>query len=96
MFGTTVIGGLVTAFYRLNLKLPDAISQEQARLALETLAGAHVVAHLLTGIEGQTLVDAAASSFINAIDMTSWLVTGLTGIVVIIAWTLLKNAKKPR
>ncbi|OTA21769.1 hypothetical protein Xbed_00015 [Xenorhabdus beddingii] len=93
VLGTTVIGGSVTAFYRLNLKLPDEISQEQARLAVETLAGAHSVAHSLTSIEGQILVDAAAVSFTNAINITSWLTTGLTGIIAVIVWSLLRRSR---
>ncbi|MBD2812235.1 MFS transporter [Xenorhabdus sp. Vera] len=93
VLGTTIIGGLVTAFYQINLKLPDNISQDQARLALETLAGAYAVADSLISIEGQSLADAAAHSFTNAIHMTSWLTAGLTGVVVLISWYLFRKAK---
>ncbi|MDC9596661.1 MFS transporter [Xenorhabdus anantnagensis] len=94
VFGTTIIGGLLTAFYQLNLKLPDEISQEQARLALETLAGTYAVADSLTGIEKQLLVDAAKYSFTNAIYMTSWLTAVLTGIVALVAWHLIRKSEK--
>ncbi|MDC9588137.1 hypothetical protein PSI23_02115 [Xenorhabdus sp. XENO-10] len=66
----------------------------QARLALETLAGAYAVADSLLGIERQLLVDAAKYSFTNAIYMTSWLTAILTGIVALVAWHLIRKSEK--
>lgn len=40
VLGTTVLGGLVTAYYRGTLHLPDFLSPMQMQLASETLAGA--------------------------------------------------------
>ncbi|PHM46375.1 multidrug efflux protein QacB [Xenorhabdus mauleonii] len=91
VLGTTIIGGLVTVFYRLHLKLPDDIPQEQGRLALETLAGAYEVAGSLTNAGGHQLMNAAAYSFTNSIHITGWSITGLTGIIVLIVWYLLKK-----
>ncbi|MDX7986544.1 MFS transporter [Xenorhabdus sp. 12] len=91
VLGTTIVGGLVTVFYRLNLKLPDDIPQEQGKLALETLAGAYEVAGSLTSSGGHQLMNSAALSFTDAIHITSWAMTGLTGIVVFIVWYLLKQ-----
>ncbi|MDE9541036.1 MFS transporter [Xenorhabdus bovienii] len=93
VLGTTVLGGLITAFYRLTLTLPDGVSLEQTGLALETLAGAYVVADSLTGSQGRQLIDSASHSFTNAINITSWLTVVLTGIVVFISWYLLKAQK---
>ncbi|WP_319926404.1 hypothetical protein [Xenorhabdus littoralis] len=83
----------MTAFYRLNLALPSDIPQEQARLALETLAGAYEVAGSLMNSGSQQLMNAAAYSFTNAIHITSWLITGLTGIAVLVTWYLLRKAE---
>ncbi|WP_340614597.1 MFS transporter [Xenorhabdus thailandensis] len=94
VFGTTIIGGLLTAFYRLNLKLPDAISQDQTKLALETLAGAYTVADSLADTARQRLVNSAEFSFTHAIHMTSWSTAILTGIVVLITWYLLRKPEK--
>ncbi|CDG95967.1 MFS transporter [Xenorhabdus bovienii] len=91
VFGTTILGGLVTAFYRLNLQLPKSISQEQAGLALETLAGAYVIAASLIETEGRQLMDAAAHSFTSAIHITSWLTVVLAGCVVLMASYLLRK-----
>ncbi|MDC9580035.1 MFS transporter [Xenorhabdus sp. PR6a] len=93
VLGTTILGGLITAFYRLNLTLPDGVSLEQTGLALETLAGAYVVADSLTESQGRQLIESASYSFTNAINTTSWLTSVLTIIVVFISWNLLKTSK---
>jgi DHA2 family multidrug resistance protein-like MFS transporter len=93
VLGTTILGGLITAFYRLTLILPDGISLEQTGLALETLAGAYVVADSLAGNQGRQLMDSASYSFANAVNITSWLTVVLTGLVVFISWYLLKAQK---
>ncbi|TNH41683.1 MFS transporter [Photorhabdus luminescens] len=94
VLGTTILGGLVTAFYRITLQLPNEVSQEQAGLALETLAGAYVVANSLAESEGQKLMAAASESFTSAIHMMSWMTAALTAGVVLLAWRLLKAPQK--
>ncbi len=95
VLGTTILGGLITAFYRLTLTLPDSISLAQKGLALETLAGSYLVAGSLSGSQSRQLIDSAAYSFTNAIHITSWLTVVLTAVVVFISWYLL-NAQKTK
>lgn len=47
VLGTAILGGIITAFYRGALVLPEGLPAEVARAAQETLAGAYTAAHEL-------------------------------------------------
>ncbi|MFD5225263.1 MFS transporter [Microbacterium sp. NPDC058342] len=71
VLGTAILGGLITAFYRGALVLPDGVPAETAAVARETLAGAYAAAHDLTGVLGDRLWEAAVAAFEAGVTVTS-------------------------
>lgn len=89
VLGTAVLGGIITAFYRGALVIPDGVPAEAAHAARETLAGAYTAAEQLPGGLGTALWDAAASAFESGVTVTSLIGAGLVvGAGVIAAVTL--------
>ncbi|WP_230381113.1 MFS transporter [Pseudomonas guariconensis] len=89
VLGTTVLGGLITAYYRGVLHLPAFLTPVQERLASETLAGAHTVAAVLTGDQASELMTIAGSAFEGGIGLMSWVTFALAAIAIVIArWSL--------
>ncbi|MCR2809318.1 MULTISPECIES: MFS transporter [unclassified Microbacterium] len=85
VLGTTIIGGLLAAFYRANLVLPDALPGAAADAARETLAGAVAASHELDATLGQALRDAAASAFDAGVGVTALIGAGLIVVAAVIA-----------
>ncbi|KJQ53026.1 MFS transporter [Microbacterium sp. SA39] len=80
VLGTAVLGGIITAFYRGALALPDGLPAEAAQSARETLAGAYTAADELPAKLGDALWDAAASAFGSGV-----MITSLIGAVLVVA-----------
>lgn len=77
VLGTAVLGGIITAFYRGALVLPEGLPAEAAAAARETLAGAYTAAAKLPAQLGGALWDAAATAFGSGIMVTSLIGAGL-------------------
>ncbi|WP_223569969.1 MULTISPECIES: MFS transporter [Pseudomonas] len=93
VLGTTVIGGLVTAYYRGALQLPGFLSEVQMMLASETLSGAHHVAADLSGDQARELMMQAGRAFEGGISLVSWVTFGLALMAILIAWRTLRTPK---
>lgn len=89
VLGTTIIGGLLAAFYRTNLVLPDGLPGDAASAAQETLAGAVAASHGLDETLGQALRDAAAHAFDAGVGVTALIGAGLIVVAAVIAATTL-------
>ncbi|KJL19564.1 MFS transporter [Microbacterium azadirachtae] len=89
VLGTTILGGIITAFYRNSLVVPDGVPEAVAARATETLAGAFSAAAQLPDALGAALRQAAAEAFGTGVMVTS-LIGGLLVIcaAVIAALTL--------
>lgn len=84
VLGTTILGGIITAFYRSSLVVPDGVPAALADRAQETLAGAFSVAEQLPAALGQALQQAAADAFGTGVMVTSL----IGGALVICAATI--------
>jgi DHA2 family multidrug resistance protein-like MFS transporter len=93
VLGTTVLGGLVTAYYRGVLRLPDFLSEAQSTLASETLSGAHHVAAGLSGDQARELMAQAGKAFEGGVVLVSWVAFGLALTAIFIAWRTLGISK---
>ena len=71
VLGTTIMGGILAAFYRANLVLPAGLPDAAADAARETLAGAVAASHGLEEPLGQALRDAAAHAFDAGVGVTA-------------------------
>ncbi len=94
VLGTTIIGGLLAAFYRANLVLPSGLPGAAADAARETLAGAVAVSHGLDDVLGQALRDAAAHAFDAGVVVTSLIGAALIVVAAVIAATTLGGRTK--
>lgn len=92
VFGTAVLGGLITAFYRGVLAVPDGIPADAANAANETLAGAYTAAERLPAPQGDALWEAAAAAFGSGVTVTSLIGAGLVVIAGVIAAVTLRKA----
>ncbi|MDQ0645306.1 MFS transporter [Microbacterium murale] len=79
VLGTAVLGGIITAFYRSALVVPEGVPSGVAEAARETLAGAYTAAQDLPDPLGSALWEAAASAFDSGV-----LVTSLIGAVLVV------------
>lgn len=94
VLGTTVLGGLVTAYYRSALQVPEFLSAVQTVLASETLSGAHNVAADLSSGQARELMAQAAWAFEGGISLVSWVTFGLASMAMLIAWRSLRIPKR--
>lgn len=85
VLGTSVLGGILTWWYRTHLVVPDGVPAELAGHAEETLAGAMNAADALGGPTGQALRDAAAAAFDGGVTATSLIGAGLVVIAMVVA-----------
>ncbi|MFJ4997263.1 MFS transporter [Microbacterium sp. NPDC088619] len=92
VLGTAVLGGLITAFYRGALVVPDGIPAEAAHAATETLAGAYTAAQELPAQLGDALWDAASAAFGSGVMVTSLIGAGLVVLAGVIAAVTLRKA----
>lgn len=80
VLGTAVLGGILAAFYRSQLVLPEGLPPAAADAARETLAGAVAVSHTLGDASlGEALRLAAAHAFDSGV-----VVTALIGAALIV------------
>ncbi|WP_313366748.1 MFS transporter [Microbacterium sp.] len=92
VLGTAFLGGIITAFYRGALVLPEGLPAEVARAAQETLAGAYTAAHELPAALGDALWQAAADAFGSGVTVTSLIGAGLVVVAAVIAAVTLRKA----
>ncbi|MFB4348509.1 MFS transporter [Microbacterium sp. CR_7] len=92
VLGTAVLGGLITAFYRGALVVPEGIPVEAAHSASETLAGAYTAAASLPGELGEALWAAASAAFGSGVLVTSLIGAGLVVVAGVIAAVTLRKA----
>ncbi|WP_337026586.1 MFS transporter [Microbacterium sp. LB16] len=92
VLGTAVLGGIITAFYRGALVLPEGLPADVAHAAGETLAGAYTAAQALPGQLGTALWDAAAAAFGSGVMVTSLIGAGLVVVAGVIALVTLRKA----
>jgi DHA2 family multidrug resistance protein-like MFS transporter len=92
VLGTAVLGGIITAFYRGALVLPEGLPADVAQAAGETLAGAYTAAQALPGQLGTALWDAAAAAFGSGVMVTSLIGAGLVVVAGVIAAVTLRKA----
>jgi DHA2 family multidrug resistance protein-like MFS transporter len=85
VLGTTVIGGMLAAFYRSNLALPAGLPDTAADASRETLAGAVAASGTLDEPLGQALRDAAAHAFDAGVGVTALIGAGLIVVAAVIA-----------
>jgi DHA2 family multidrug resistance protein-like MFS transporter len=91
VLGTAILGGLITAFYRGALVLPQGLPAEVAHAAKETLAGAYTAAHELPAALGDALWDAASAAFGSGVMVTSLIGAGLVVVAGVIAGVTLRT-----
>ncbi|HWM16545.1 MAG TPA: MFS transporter [Microbacterium sp.] len=85
VLGTTILGGLLAAFYRVSLTLPAGLPDDVVHASRETLAGAVAASHTLDETLGQALRDAAAHAFDAGVGVTSLIGAGLIVVAAVIA-----------
>ncbi|GAB3602157.1 MFS transporter [Microbacterium aureliae] len=93
VLGTAVLGGILTALYRVRLELPDGIPGDAAAAARETLAGAVHEAGRLDAVTGAALRDAAATAFDQGVGVTAALGAGLVVLAGVVAATTLGGSR---
>lgn len=89
VLGTSVLGGILTAFYRATIVIPEGVDADAAAHARETLAGAMVTADSLPDPLGQALRDAAAHAFDAGVVVTALIGAVLVMVAAVIAATTL-------
>jgi DHA2 family multidrug resistance protein-like MFS transporter len=96
VLGTAVLGGILTAMYRVGMVVPDGVPAEAADAARQTLAGAVNVAQGLPPSVGAELMDAAAHAFDAGVGVTATIGAVLVVCAGIIAATTLKGSHTRR
>ena len=91
VLGTTVLGGLVTAYYRGTLHLPDFLSAMQMQLASETLAGAHAISATLAHDQASEVMGNAIQAFVGGTQLMVWATFSLAVLAIVIARRTLKG-----
>lgn len=91
VLGTAVLGGLITAFYRGAIVLPEGLPADVVHAARETLAGAYTAARELPGTLGDALWNAAAEAFGSGVMITSLIGAGLVVVAGVIAVVTLRT-----
>ena len=93
VLGTAILGGIITAFYRGALVIPDQVPADAAHAARETLAGAYTTAAQLPDAVGAALWDAAASAFEAGITVTALIGATLVVLAGVIAAVTLRTSR---
>lgn len=94
VLGTAVLGGILTALYRVNMLLPAGLPDDVADAARETLAGAVAVSYVLDPQIGQALRDAAAHAFDSGASVTAFIGAGLIVLAAVIAAITLGGSRR--
>lgn len=93
VLGTAVLGGIITAFYRGALVMPQGTPTASAAHARETLAGAWTAARDLPVGMGARLWDAAAAAFGSGVVTTSIIGAVLVIGAIIVAAVMLRPTR---
>lgn len=93
VLGTAVLGGIITAFYRGALTIPDGVPEASASQARETLAGAYAAAQELPNGQADALWQAATHAFDSGIVTTSLIGALLVASAIVIAATTLRPGR---
>lgn len=93
VLGTTLLGGLLTAFYRNGLEIPAGVDAVHAESAHETLGGAARAAEEIGGDLGAQLLLNAQHAFDEGATAMSGAGVVLMLAAVVIAFTALRRAK---
>ncbi|MBP2437820.1 MFS transporter [Microbacterium amylolyticum] len=98
VLGTSILGGIITGWYRSALVLPPGLPDTAGIHARETLAGAMNEAENISGPLGDALRKAAADAFDGGVVLTSLIGAGLLVIASVVAATTLgrSRASSPR
>lgn len=91
VLGTSVLGGVLTAFYRRNLDVPEGMGSAAAEHARETLAGALQISDSLPTAAGAELAEAAKQAFDSGVVVTSGVGALLVGAAIALAGVLLRS-----
>ncbi|GGH39982.1 MFS transporter [Microbacterium album] len=89
VLGTSILGGILTWWYRATLDVPVGVPEELAFASRETLAGAMHAAETVGGVAGEALRQAAAVAFDGGVVVTSLIGAGLVVVAGVIAATTL-------
>ncbi|MDR6865876.1 DHA2 family multidrug resistance protein-like MFS transporter [Microbacterium resistens] len=92
VLGTAFLGGLITAFYRGALVLPDGLDGADAAAASETLSGAYTVSHGLPEPLAGQVWEAASTAFGSGVMVTSLIGAGLVVLAGVIAAVMLRRS----
>jgi DHA2 family multidrug resistance protein-like MFS transporter len=93
VLGTTILGGILTAFYRTGLDLPAGVPQDVAAHARDTLAGAMNAADELTGPIGDALRQAAAAAFDAGVTVTAVIGAAFVVLAAVVAAVTLGKSR---
>lgn len=94
VLGTSILGGILTAWYRATLVVPDGVPASLASHAEETLAGAVNAASEIGGSVGEALREAATVAFDGGVVATSLIGAALLVIACVVAATTLGGSRK--
>ncbi len=94
VLGTSILGGILTAWYRATLVVPDGVPASLASHAEETLAGAVNAASEIGGSAGEALREAATVAFDGGVVATSLIGAALLVIACVVAATTLGGSRK--
>ncbi|MCI2959090.1 MFS transporter [Agromyces atrinae] len=95
VLGTAILGSIITAHYRANIVLSDALTATQAHDARETLAGAVNVAETLPPTDAAALLASASHAFDGGVVVTSMIAVGLMLAAALVAAITLRNPTAP-
>lgn len=93
VLGTTLLGGILTAFYRANLVVPAGVPFDAALQARETLGGAVAISESLPPTLADQLLQAAAHAFDGGVVITSLIGTALMITAAVIAAVSLRGTR---
>ncbi|MCW2542435.1 MAG: major facilitator superfamily protein [Frankiales bacterium] len=91
--GIAVLGSIGTAVYgsRLRANLPDGLPLSAAHSAAQGLAGAQSTSAGLPGSAAQALLSVARHSFIDGLNVVSWVGAGTLALAAVVSIVLLRD-----
>lgn len=93
VLGTAVLGGILTAVYRLNVDIPAELNEAQAVSAHETLGGASQVAQQVGGDAGAQLLNSAQHAFDSGVVWTSAISVVIMVVAALQTYVMVRGAK---
>ncbi|WGD38640.1 MFS transporter [Lysinibacter sp. HNR] len=91
VLGTALLGGILTANYRMSLVLPEELAPEDGAAARETLAGAYNMSEQIGGELGSRLMASAVEAFESGVTITATIGALLMVIASFMAWKKLRS-----